>query len=54
MLFRSAERKREGLILAHSVLNNLTIVTLKDFVKGLFLDLKEERRTAQAMREQNR
>lgn len=42
-----AERKREGLILAHSVLNNLTIVTLKDFVKGLFLDLKEERRTAQ-------
>lgn len=39
-----AERKREGLILAHSVLNNLTIVTLKDFVKGLFLDLKEERR----------
>ncbi len=42
-----AERKREGLILAHPVLNNLTIVTLKDFVKGLFINLKEERKTAQ-------
>lgn len=41
-----AERKREGLILAHSVLNNLTIVTLKDFVKGLFIDLKKEKETA--------
>lgn len=42
-----AERKREGLILAHPVLNNLTIVTLKDFIKGLFINLKEERKTAQ-------
>ena len=29
------------------MLNNLTIVTLKDFVKGLFINLKEERKTAQ-------
>lgn len=42
-----AERKREGLILPHPVLNNLTIVTLKNFVKGLFINLKEERKTAQ-------
>ena len=42
-----AERKREGLILSHPVLNNLTIVTLKDFVKGLFINLHEERKTAQ-------
>lgn len=41
-----AERKREGLILAHSVLNNLTLVTLKDFVRHFFLDLKGERATA--------
>lgn len=41
-----AERKREGLILAHPVLNNLTLVTLRDFVKGVFLNLKEERRVA--------
>lgn len=42
-----AERKREGLILAHPVLNNLTLVTLKDFVRGLFINLKNERATAQ-------
>lgn len=42
-----AERKREGLILPHPVINNLTIVTLKDFVKGLFLNLRQERETAQ-------
>lgn len=41
-----AERKRQGLMLGHSVLNNLTIVTLKDFVDGLFLNLKRERETA--------
>lgn len=41
-----AERKREGLMLGHSVLSNLTIVTLKDFVRGLFIDLKRERETA--------
>lgn len=42
-----AERKREGLMLGHTVLNNLTIVTLKDFVKGLFINLRRERQTAQ-------
>lgn len=41
-----AERKREGLIIGHSVLNNLTIVTLKDFVGRFFLNLKKERKTA--------
>ena len=41
-----AERKREGLMLSHPVLNNLTIVTLKDFMRGLFLDLRRERETA--------
>ncbi len=41
-----AERKREGLIINHSVLRNLTIVTLKDFVGKLFLNLKRERATA--------
>lgn len=41
-----AERKREGLMLSHSVLSNLTIVTLKNFVKGLFIDLRKERQTA--------
>ena len=41
-----AERKREGLMLGHSVLSNLTIVTLKDFVRGLFIELKRERETA--------
>lgn len=41
-----AERKREGLMLSHPVLNNLTIVTLKNFMKGCFLDLRRERETA--------
>lgn len=41
-----AERKREGLMLGHPVLNNLTIVTLKDFVNGLFINLKKEKETA--------
>ncbi len=42
-----AERKKEGLMITHPVLNNLTIVTLKQFVKGLFLNLRLERQTAQ-------
>ncbi len=42
-----AERKKEGLMITHPVLNNLTIVTLKQFVKGLFLNLRLERETAQ-------
>ena len=41
-----AERKKEGLMITHPVLNNLTIVTLKQFVRGLFLDLRRERETA--------
>lgn len=41
-----AERKRQGLIINHPVLNNLTIVTLKDFVDKLFINLKRERETA--------
>lgn len=41
-----ADRKGQGLILGHSVLNNLTIVTLKNFCKGMFINLKRERKTA--------
>ena len=33
-------------MITHPVLNNLTIVTLKQFVRGLFLDLRRERETA--------
>lgn len=44
-----AERKKEGLLISHPVLNNLTIVTLKNFVHGLFLNLKKEREEAQRL-----
>ena len=44
-----AERKKEGLLISHPVLNNLTIVTLKKFVHGLFLNLKKEREEAQRL-----
>lgn len=42
-----AERKVQGLMVTHPVLNNLTIVSLKQFVKGMFLNLRREREEAQ-------
>jgi ribose transport system ATP-binding protein len=41
------ERKTEGLMITHSVRNNITIVTLANYVRGLFLNLKAEREGAQ-------
>jgi D-xylose transport system ATP-binding protein len=44
----SEDRKRYGLVLEASVGENLTLATLRQFVKGLFLDHKARQRESQA------
>jgi D-xylose transport system ATP-binding protein len=44
----SEDRKRYGLVLEASVTENLTLATLRQFVKGLFLDHKARQRESMA------
>jgi len=44
--YTPADRQEKALLITHSVKNNLTLVTLRQFIKGLFINLRKERETA--------
>ncbi len=45
--YLSEDRKRYGLVVGKSVAENSTMACLKDFMKGVFIDKKKERKVAQ-------
>jgi ABC-type uncharacterized transport system ATPase subunit len=47
LAFTTEDRKHEGLVLSMTVRENLTLTTLKEFEKGLFIDEKTEENTTE-------
>lgn len=45
--YLSEDRKRYGIVVQKSVAENTTMATLKEFVKGIFIDKKKEEKVAQ-------
>ena len=45
--YLSEDRKRYGIVVQKSVAENTTMATLKEFVKGIFIDKKKEEKIAQ-------
>lgn len=45
--YLSEDRKRYGIVVQKSVAENTTMATLKEFVKGIFIDKKKEAKVAQ-------